>query len=457
MSARRILGGALIALLAFLAYPVWGQRVRVPSPVSGGTATTGSQSSPGWTAPRTTAQPTGTGVGNSTSVYAQPNPLAPNTSGAAPVPSVSSQAPSTYAPGTAGTTAPPSTYAPPGALSPPSTYAPPPASTVVPPGAPGSVPGVAQPPAAWDPYAIPGSQQPTLLPQDPYLPSNPIPYPGGAVATMTRFMQEIRFDYVFIPGTARNELGFNSVDLSATFALPFLYNTQTPLLITPGFALHMWNGPETDPFAPGYLPPRTYDAYLDAAWNPQLSPVIGGELGFRIGVYSDFRKVVEESLRFQGHGLAVVSFSPAMQIKAGVMYLDRIRIKLLPAGGIVWTPNPDVRFEILFPNPRIARRLWTRGNTDWWIYVRGEYGGGNWTIEQSDVLVGDPPVLTSYRDEYDYNDIRVGLGLEFDTPKSWKGLFEVGVTCDRELRFKSEIPRIFRPDPTVYLRAALAY
>ena len=428
--------------------------LNVASPTSPGSSGTPAQSPP--------TQTTATYAPGTSSVYA------PATGINAGVASAYAQAPSTYAPGANGTYAPSTGLTPSPAYAPPTTFAPsngyssPAPGSYVPSPSPISptTPSAAfqnniQPAPGWDPYGLPGVQQPTLLPQDPYLPSSPtLPsYPGGTIATMTRFLQEVRLDYVYIPGKASNELGINSIDLSSTFAIPFFYNTQTPLLVTPGFTMHLWNGPDTLPGAAGYLPPRTYDAYLDAAWNPQLSPVLGAELGVRAGVYSDFEKVVDQSVRFQGHGLAVLSLSPAFQVKAGVVYLDRVHIKLLPAGGIVWTPNPDVRFEILFPNPRIARRLWTYGNTDWWIYARGEYGGGSWTVKQEITT----PITTSYVDQVDYNDIRIGLGLEFDTPRAWKGLFEAGVTFERELIFRSGNVNTFRPDPTVYLRAAVAY
>ena len=42
---------------------------------------------------------------------------------------------------------------------------------------------------------------------------------------------------------ASDELGINDFDLSATFAIPFLGNPNTPLLVTPGFGLQLWEGP----------------------------------------------------------------------------------------------------------------------------------------------------------------------------------------------------------------------
>ncbi len=320
----------------------------------------------------------------------------------------------------------------------------------------GPPPIVVQPNPAWDPYATPGTQRPSILPQDPYLPCGP-PCGPGSFATMQQFLQELRADNVWMPGRREDELGIDDLDLSATFALPFFEGSQPPLLITPGFTFHFWDGPVSQR-GPGSqdLPPDTYDAYLDAAWNPQLTKFVGLELGGRIGVYSDFKsKVIEDSFRLQGHALGVLSLSEHIQVKAGVMYLDRNVIKVLPSGGIVWTPNSGVRYEILFPNPKLAWLLATYGNTEWWTYVRGEYGGGAWTIKRDSPFL--PSSLEGLTDRIDYNDIRVGVGLEFDTPNSYKGLFEVGGAFDREVVYATSDTPPFRPSPTIYVRGSLAF
>ena len=278
--------------------------------------------------------------------------------------------------------------------------APAPSETV--PVTPGSVPGplpygsgVQPPPANWDPYAPPGSMQsPALFPQGSYpaSPTNPaypstppvIPSFGGMTERVQRFLDELRLDYVYVSPLGDKKFGTDDLDLSASFAFPF-FSTGTcrslsrpasrftggtarrrPVRRRPGFSRRCRRGCTTPISTPGGI--------------PQVTPWFGGELDFRIGVYSDFSKVTTESLRYTGRGLVVLTFRPAVKVKAGIFYLDRIRVKILPAGGIVWTPNSDVRFDILFPDPKIARRLTTIGNTEWWLYARGEYGGGSWTV-----------------------------------------------------------------------------
>ena len=303
------------------------------------------------------------------------------------------------------------------------------------------------PPLNWDPYATPGSTPPALLPQDPRFQFGP---QGGTFTRMKKLVQEVRLDYVWMPGGGAGGLGINDAELSATFAFPFLYNTETPILVTPGFAMNYWDGPITTVTQPADLPPHTFDAYLDAAWNPQVTPWFGGELDFRIGVYSDFSRITNESIRYMGSGYAVLSFTPSFKVKAGMMYLDRNYVKLLPAGGLIWTPNADVRFDILFPDPKITKRLTTVGNTEWWCYMRGEYGGGSWTIERA-ALPGNP------QDSFDYNDMRFALGVEFIRLNGLTGLFEVGVAFERELRYRRNDPSVFHADTAVFVRGGLAY
>jgi len=314
------------------------------------------------------------------------------------------------------------------------------------------------PPATFDPYAMYNPGPTPLLAQGPnaqFIPPGLPTSPTFSFATMRRLFEELRLDYVWMPGKSANEFGVNDVELSTTVNLPFLYN-EAPLQVTPGFAVHYWRGPVYT--APTFvdLPPRAYDAYLQGAWEPRITPWLSGDVAFRVGVYSDFSRVTEDELRYMGKGLIVLSFSPSVTIKAGAWYLDRNRVKILPAGGMIWTPGGpggDARFEMLFPNPKLARRLTRVGDTDWWGYLRGEYGGGSWMVTHLDPA--DP--TTTIRQSVDYNDIRVALGLEFFRPSGFTGLFEAGMAFDREIVYHSGTPNIFRPNNTVFVRGGMAF
>ena len=134
------------------------------------------------------------------------------------------------------------------------------------------------------------------------------------------------------------------------------------------------------------------------------------------------------------------------------LLIDELSFQL-PAGGIVWTPNSDVRFEILFPDPKFAKRLANYGNTEWWLTLRGEYGGGTWTVMRNFGIPAIPGVL----DSIDYNDLRAAVGLEWVNNGGLSGLFEVGIAFEREIRYRHYPPDVFRPNPTVYVHGGLTY
>lgn len=310
------------------------------------------------------------------------------------------------------------------------------------------------PGATWDPYssggvapsagtpyyapAQPGMlgpppgmnmQPPSLFPQG--TPFKPEPgYYGftqsdGTMGQWRRFLTEVRLEHTWIYGpSASVNMQMNVTELSGTFAVPFFYNTESPLLITPGFALNFFDGPDTV----YTLQPRAYDGYVDLAWKPHVTQWLSGDVGFRVSASSDFHSLNASAFRYMGRGVGILTFSPNVQVALGVVYLDRQHIKLLPAGGVVWTPSPDLRLDLLFPNPKVAKRLRDFGTTELWGYVAGEYGGGSWNMNTTTVLA---PGGTNTN--IDYNDIRVSVGLEWTTQANWHGYVEAGYLFEREL------------------------
>jgi hypothetical protein len=324
----------------------------------------------------------------------------------------------------------------------------------------------------YDPYTAPMSQVPqaTFPPPPSYSPYAASPYAAPPAATpygsapsalypegiqMTqpsfntsmgqtlKFMQDIRLRGTWLSPMGDNSLGVTDVETNVTFAIPF-FKTTSPLMITPGFAIHYFEGPVTLPPDNAVLPPRTYDAYLDTAWYPQVNNWLSAQLGVRVGAYSDFNTFTDESIRIMGRGLGVIAITPSLQFALGVVYIDRVKVKLLPAGGLIWTPNPDARYEILFPNPKLSRRLTTLGNTDLWFYGTGEYGGGSWTSD-----IGGS-------NQFDYNDIRVAAGIESFGMRGFNAYFEVGYVWDREIVYRYNLSQ-YNPSDTIMLRAGLAY
>ncbi|HTQ38773.1 MAG TPA: hypothetical protein VMJ32_07080, partial [Pirellulales bacterium] len=215
--------------------------------------------------------------------------------------------------------------------------------------------GPAIPPPTFDPYSVPDTAPPMSAPYlapdaGPYAAPSPYstapalgaPYNGTPAAlypdgvpvyngptfapitdtwTKTmRFLQEVHADETWLArGGGETALGINTINTWATFAIPFYWNPN-PLLITPGFQLNLWDGPDPVgppvPFGPD-LPAQTYGAYLDAAWNPQISNWFGAELEISPGLYTDFQHTTSESIRILGRGLGVLTLTPTVQFKLG--------------------------------------------------------------------------------------------------------------------------------------------
>ena len=307
---------------------------------------------------------------------------------------------------------------------------------------PGNSSTIAAPPTS--PSLMPPPPGYPGYPGQPAYPAYPDPYggyPGQPFdVTLTRRVQAVSGTYTWLAGgSSANELGVNVFDINASFAFGFLYSDQ-PLVITPGFTWNLWHG--ANALA---LPSKTYDAYVDISWRPQFGPTFGMDLGFTPSMSTDFQDDNSDMFRWQARALGTVRLNPTMELVAGVLYLDRRKFNLLPAGGLIWTPNTDTRFELFFPRPRLAQRLPTVGTTDWWWYVAGEFGGGEWSIVQD----------TGVRNKMDYFDLRAVLGLEWQTYQGPRGMFEVGWVFDREITLNAGVKTT--PDDTFMLRAGVFF
>jgi len=292
------------------------------------------------------------------------------------------------------------------------------------------------------PYAAPAYAVPTGSPYGTY----GQPPVDGTLPPPQRLLHKLNFEGTQLLRMGNHGFGIVDVGAQAVFAIPVLAN-PTPVYLTPGFTYHSWNGPASGNFAGSPdLPANAYDAYLDASWRPQVTSWFSADLALRVGVYSDFTAVNSNSLRILGRGLGIITISPQWQVAAGIWYLDRLTVKLLPAGGVIWTPNQDTKFAFLFPNPKLSRRLTTIGNTDVWGYLAGEYGGGKWTIERAN----------GASDVVELNDIRVMAGLEWFTLNGITGLSEIGYVFDRHIIYASGTPTA-HPGDTVMFRTGIAF
>ncbi len=135
---------------------------------------------------------------------------------------------------------------------------------------------------------------------------------------------------------------------------------------------------------------------------------------------------------------------------SGAAYLDRPDVEVIPIGGVIWTPNDDVKFDLVFPHPKISRRVYWGGEygdaVQDWAYMAGEFTGDAWAITRADGS-DDQVVLSDYR---------FILGLERKVLGGLSSRVEVGYVFGRRIRYSSGTPD-FYPTDTVMLRGGLTY
>jgi hypothetical protein len=272
---------------------------------------------------------------------------------------------------------------------------------------------------------------------------------------VVRFFQGPRFRHTWLPGSddfkskQDNGLEINDSDVSLVFSIPNFLGSQRPFYIIPSYSQHLWDGPTR----PGSdLPGSAFSGFLDMGWETNPVQTLGLELGVRVGVFSAFDAINSDSIRIPGKALGRLRLTPTSTFRAGVFYLDRNKIKILPALGILWVPNQDTRFDLFFPEPKLSHYLSTLGNTDMWWYLTGYYGGGAWTIKHPD----------GAKDEIDINDIRIMMGLEFGRSDQIRqgfrlGFIEGGYAFNRELLYRVRSGGNLDLENSFVIRAGFAY
>jgi hypothetical protein len=359
-------------------------------------------------------------------------------------------------------------------LQPPSLLSPPPATTFGSPaapttpqpyyGQPPAQPSFGQPPASFSqPPAYSGfgtTAPPTLMPQGLFgTPQTTAPMTFGAPSPL-RLFQNLQLSDAWLYGRDDGDLQIHDIYTSTTIALPNFLWTGQPWYVSPGFGLHLWSDPDV-PDTRVALPPRAYSTFVDLGWKSDPNQAFGVELAGRIGYYADFTKGSSNAFRPMGVALLRYNLTPNLAIRAGVDYINRVDIKLLPAGGFLWTPNPKTHFDIYFPQPKLASYLTTLGTRDLWWYIGAEYGGGVWfvTLDDSDSGV---PGLQPARTVMDINDIRVFLGIEF-TQAGGAGLgkrnafLEVGYVFEREVVVVAFPAESYSVGDTIMLRGGISF
>jgi hypothetical protein len=190
--------------------------------------------------------------------------------------------------------------------------------------------------------------------------------------------------------------------------------------ITYATNMHLLSGPNVVP-----LPPRLYDFSIGYQKRGCIADVFSYDLASSVGVYSDFEDSARDGVRFPGHAVGMLHYSPETDLVFGIDYLSRDDYKLLPVMGFSMRPSrfERLRLDIVFPRPRIDYAL-SGGSR---LYLAGRLGGGTWDIE----FPSDANDVMTYRDK------QLLFGLETRTADGEVHALELGYVFDRRLEFRT--------------------
>ncbi|MBC8355527.1 MAG: hypothetical protein H8E66_26410 [Planctomycetes bacterium] len=255
------------------------------------------------------------------------------------------------------------------------------------------------------------------------------------------FFQKIAFTGTYIDRGSLSSFGLIELDSSLSVVVP-APTREWPMLITPAFNVRYLDGP----VAP-MLPPRLYETYVDFVWVPRVSERWTAIIGVAPSLYSDFEISTSDAFRLTGKALARYDWVPdQVQVVFGVLYLNRNDVRLLPAGGVIWNPSLDRRYEMIFPRPKLAHRIDAGPGYEDWLYVGGEFGGNSWAYDSGGGIV----------DTVTLRDYRLLLGLERKLNGGAGYRIEIGYVFSRTAEFVSGIPDI-AADDTALVRGGVIY
>lgn len=255
------------------------------------------------------------------------------------------------------------------------------------------------------------------------------------------FFQRLGVTATWLPaGSGYEGLGITELDSYCMVAVP-MPTREWPLAISPTFNVRLLDWPNSS-----NLPPRLYETFLDLLWLPRLSPRWTGILSVAPSLYTDFEVSTSEAFRWTGRGLLRFDWIPDdLQLLFGVLYLGRQDVRILPAGGLIWTPTTDQRYELIFPRPKLSHRILKASDFEDWFFLGAEFGGNSYVYEDA----GDPNILTLL-------DYRIYLGLERKRDGGAGYHLEIGYVFSRTAEFSNGMPTINSP-ATAMLRCGFTF
>jgi hypothetical protein len=201
------------------------------------------------------------------------------------------------------------------------------------------------------------------------------------------------------------------------------------------------------------LPSELYESSIGVSWMRRRSERWMFRSMIGVANATDGNNNSSDSWQFRGGIFAIYSPREKWTWTFGAIALGRNDIPVVPAIGLIYQPNPELRFDLLFPRPRASFLLTDNGQRQNWGYIGGGLNGGTWAYQRTGGL----------NDQLTYRAWQLVLGWE-STPRLQPGMpfslgrkfgAEIGYAFAREFEFESERTDIELGD-TIILRATIS-
>ncbi len=269
-------------------------------------------------------------------------------------------------------------------------------------------------------------------------------FSNGQTPRRDGLFQKVNFNVLWAPkGSGDSAVGLTVLDLSAAFALPFP-SKESPLMLTPLFQTWFFDSSSTNG--------TFYTTGLDIRW---FAPIIKNKFTLDLGaapLYSGDFKAKKESFRIPARLAGIWTCNPRTKFVLGVLYQDRSdSYNWMPMGGVIWTPNEDINFELTYPKLRISQRIKWWGSVAGdsvsdWLYGGFEFNGGSWgyRVESKEIDI-----------RFDYRDYRLLFGYERRCLSGLTIAIELGWMFDRKISYNGY--GSYHPDDAFFLQLKTAF
>jgi len=245
-----------------------------------------------------------------------------------------------------------------------------------------------------------------------------------------------------------NNLGLGFYDAGVSFPLYPIFGPPPPIMNV-GFSYTSIDAP-----LDAGLPNDLYETELGLAWMRRVND--RWMLRFMAGATfaTDGQNHSSDAWRFRGGAFALYKRNPQWTWTFGAIALGRNDLPVVPAVGVIYQPNPSVRFDLIMPRPRIAFLLADHGERQQWVYLGAALNGATWGAERID----------GTNDQLTYGDFRAVIGWE-STPTPEPGMpftrgrkmsAEIGYAFSRDFEWERENSKQSLDD-TLILRATFSF